>query len=325
MHLLGRALDAFLLRDAERTIERYTPEQHADIRWSYEAALRRVRAADRIVDDAKLPIAFALYRDAIALLVKAIAASFDRGTESIELDASRAFAYLRELASARRIPPLPAYVEQAESVLAAEGRTTSENIAPDVVLANRGAIESTIGTLAAMVEPRTPAKIRSVRRRRVAALGILTLTLVAALSAPLFHPKNIARGKPVAVHLPNPSSHAPPDHSGLVNGEIEATYGVHTAQPGPSWVRIDLEESYTIERVKVFNRSDGWLDEGLPFTMEFSDDGETFVEVAVRSEPFSGHAPWVFVPQGDKREARYIRIRSARYIALAEVEVNGHR
>jgi len=117
----------------------------------------------------------------------------------------------------------------------------------------------------------------------------------------------------------HPDSVAPVDNSGLTNGVIESTYGVHTA-PGPGWVMIDLEKIQKVSAVKLFNRRDALFDAGLPLTLETSSDGKTFTVADVRTQSFSTANPWIYeAPPGTK--LRYLRIRSNSMVALTEVEV----
>jgi hypothetical protein len=82
---------------------------------------------------------------------------------------------------------------------------------------------------------------------------------------------------------------------------------------------VDLLASYKIDKVKIYNRADGWFDDGLPLSLEFSEDGATFTEVNKRTEGFTSRAPWTFEAKGAK--TRYVRVRSPKYVALTEIEV----
>jgi hypothetical protein len=116
---------------------------------------------------------------------------------------------------------------------------------------------------------------------------------------------------------------APADNSGLVNGDVESNYGIHTALATPgsfAWVMVDLTQPMSVKRVKVYNRADGWFDETLPMVMEFSDDGTTFNPVDTRTTGFTARSPWVYEAKGAK--TRYVRVRSDRYLALTEIEIN---
>ena len=130
-------------------------------------------------------------------------------------------------------------------------------------------------------------------------------------------PQNLALHKTVEMSSKHPAS---PDEGALVDGIIDEPFGVHTMAGSPSWVVVDLGRPQWVGRVKVYNRSDGWFDEGLPFTLEFSDDGVTFTEVDTRSTSFSQTEPWVYL--GRPRQTRYLRVKGKMggYVVLSELE-----
>ena len=72
--LQARARDLLLLESAERAVQAFTPEQHAEIRKRYDAALRRASVANDLSDDRNVAVAFLLYREAVGLLVAAVLA-----------------------------------------------------------------------------------------------------------------------------------------------------------------------------------------------------------------------------------------------------------
>ena len=113
---------------------------------------------------------------------------------------------------------------------------------------------------------------------------------------------------------------ASPDEVGLVDGVIDEPFGAHTMAGNPAWVMVDLGRPQWVGRVKVYNRGDGWFDEGLPFALEFSDDGVTFTEVDTRSTSFSQAEPWVYL--GRPRQTRFLRVsgKMGGYVALSELE-----
>jgi hypothetical protein len=194
-------------------------------------------------------------------------------------------------------------------------------MSPEELLSKRPAVEATIEWLRELVEPRSLAEIRATRALRLVGLVALVLVLLGWLIVRVTRPVNIALGKPVTVSEPHPASTAPVDNSGLTNGDIEASYGIHTntATQGTAWVTIDLQAPVKISKVKVFNRADGWFDDGLPLSLEFSEDGTNFTEVDRRAETFSSRAPWVFAAKG--ATTRYVRVKSPKYVALTEIEI----
>ena len=82
---------------------------------------------------------------------------------------------------------------------------------------------------------------------------------------------------------------------------------------------VDLEDVHPLSTIKVFNRADGWFDEGLPLRLELSEDGQQWKEVERRPTHFSATDPWVVKPHG--ASARYVRVASDNYVALTEMEI----
>ena len=115
-------------------------------------------------------------------------------------------------------------------------------------------------------------------------------------------------------------SSAPPDNGGVVNGEIEATYGVHTAL-GSGWVMVDLGEPHKLGQVKIYNRADAFFDDGLPLSLELSDDGLKFVLAERRTTGFTCITPWIFDVPRSTAPARFVRVRSDNFVALTEIEI----
>jgi hypothetical protein len=107
---------------------------------------------------------------------------------------------------------------------------------------------------------------------------------------------------------------------GVISG---ATYGVHTDVSDAPWVQVDLLAVYALDKIKIYNRGDAFFDDGLPMTLQVSDNGVTFVDVETRTKLFGQTTPWVAKARGLK--ARFVRIRGARgkYVTLSELEVFG--
>ena len=76
--------------------------------------------------------------------------------------------------------------------------------------------------------------------------------------------------------------------------------------PAPQWLKVDLEKPYLLDRIEVFPYWDGGRI--YQYTVEISQDGHTWVEVADRStntDPSTGNGDLcVFEPA----EARYLRV-----------------
>src|SRR6266511_857680 len=96
---------------------------------------------------------------------------------------------------------------------------------------------------------------------------------------------------------------------GFTDGTILGSYGVHTNLEDNPWVKVDLGDVYALKKVKIYNRGDGWQDEILPVTLEFSENGVDFTPVDHRTTSFSQWSPWVYSAHGEK--ARYIQVHGA--------------
>jgi F5/8 type C domain len=303
----------FLLEDARRRAEALGPERQARVRKYYEAGLRRALVADELGDEQSLAAAFVLYRGAADLLAAAVVATFEPGDAL-----ASPWEALGELGRGGRVA-LPEGLDETRRILTPASPLVYDETPPDVLRAHHATVKRTLRALRDLLEPRTPGELRITRAVRLGLASVVGLIVVVWLGSSLFAPSNLALHKKVTMSQSHPASTAPSDGSGLVNGEVEAGYGVQTTR-GAAWVMIDLDASYALGDVVVHNRKDGWFDEGLPLTLELSQDGKTFKEVARRTEPFTATNPWVVEAHG--AEARFVRLRSPSYIALTEIEVH---
>jgi hypothetical protein len=311
--------DWFLLEGVERKVRSLSPERHALVRKYYEAGTRRAILADEMTDETGLVPALVLYRDAAGLLAAAVVAGADPGATPDAALAGGSWDALAALAGAGKLPAPPPSLGEARAVLAAEGPLAFDETPPDRLRDQHTTVKNALRWLRDRVEPRTVREIRVSRSIRLAVAGALALLVLVKTAGAVFAPTNIALHKKVTISARHPVSVAPADNSGLVNGEIERDYGIHTTV-GNAWVMIDLGEPYAIKEVVVHNRADGWFDEGLPFFLELSEDGVHFTEAGRRAEHFSASDPWVAKTGGQR--ARFVRIRSDHYVTLTEVEVH---
>ncbi|MET0593591.1 MAG: discoidin domain-containing protein [Polyangiaceae bacterium] len=320
----ARARDMFLLKGAERAIRSFTPEQHAVVRKHFDAAQRRASVADDLSDDRNAAVAYVLYREAVSLLISAVIASRTPDETGVDgLQAREAFRRLHALASAGHIPPLPAFVGEAESVLSEDAQLAFDRRAPEDLLSRRKYVEQTLRWLSELIEARTLNEIRATRLIRLFIIAAIIVTTVAWGVSRAAKPANLALGKPVTVSSRYAQSTAPIDNSGIVNGDIEGTYGLHTnATAGVvQWAMVDLGAPASFGKIRIFNRADGAFDDQLPLTLELSDDGTNFTLVETRATSFSSRNPWVYAPPGGGK-TRYVRVKGDKYVALTEVEVN---
>jgi hypothetical protein len=172
------------------------------------------------------------------------------------------------------------------------------------------------------IEPRAVSHIRRLRLLRLVVIALLAIGMLVWGGVNLFSPKNIALHKPVTVSSVHHSSTAP--EGGLTDGSTSSSYGVHTNLEANPWVRVDLLDVYQLKKIKIYNRLDGYFDEGLPFTLELSENGVDFTAVDRKAAPF-GSSPWVYAANGKK--ARYIQVRGApgKYVTLNELEAYGSK
>jgi hypothetical protein len=303
--------DSLLLERAERRVRSLGPTRQALVRKYFDAALRRSVVADDLTDDSGVAAALVLYCNAAPLITAAVVTSFDPEAPQDGAPPEALWDALAALAKAGRLPPLPPELEEARRILTPAGRLAYDEVSPDELRRQHAVVKDALRWLRDQVEPRTLREIRVSR-------GVRLVLFVRAVSG-LFAPPNIALHKKVTISQRLPISVAPADNSGLVNGEIESSYGIHTAV-GAAWVMIDLGQVFPIADVVVHNRADGWYDEGLPFMLELSEDGTHFTELERRTQHFSASDPWVAEAHG--RRARYVRIRSDHYVTLTEVEVH---
>jgi hypothetical protein len=135
-----------------------------------------------------------------------------------------------------------------------------------------------------------------------------------------FVPVNIAAGKPVHATSAFPNSPAP---RYLVDSHPGFAYGAATNIEDSPRIEIDLQGDFAINRIDVYNRTDGWWDECLPLVVELSQDGKSYTQIGRRDEHFGSDIPWTV--EGSGRIARYVRFSLLRrnYLALGRVEVFG--
>jgi len=319
--LARRARDGFLLSSALRGVSARPADRQELIRTYHAAALDRTAVADRLTDERGAVAALLLYREAMPLLVGAIALAHDPDFQPAATplpENASPWEVLADLHQRGRLPALPAKLEQARAALTTADALTFDRLSPQTLLDRRNLVERTVRRLQRLIETRTPSELKASRYARIVGLALVTVVLIYNVASSLLHP-NLALKKPVTASSRHPDSVAPVDNSGLTNGVIETTYGVHTA-PGPGWVTVDLQKVQKVSEVKLFNRRDALFDAGLPLTLETSSDGKTFTVANVRTQSFSSANPWVYeAPPGTK--FRFLRISSHSMVALTEVEV----
>jgi hypothetical protein len=309
--------EAFTLRDTERAIVAYAPVQHARIRAHVRAARRRERAGRRVVDAVGASV---LLREAVTHYLCAAAVAHDQDARTGELDVVAAMPSLPpDPARPRAEPPDDARVREA---LATRDPLYFDALSAEDAERTRWALDRAASLTRRRVEARTLANVRATRWGRAAAILVLIGYAAFAIARATLMPKDIALGKPV--HPSSRKGNAPDGHD-LVDGDIGTSVGVHTNTEDNPNVVIDLQGGYWIDKVKVYNRVDGWFDDCLPLVVELSVDGTKWDEIGRREEHFGTDPPWIV--DGGGRRAKQVRLRVARksYLALSEVEVFGKK
>jgi hypothetical protein len=315
--------EALLLEDAEAEAEGYATGAVAAMRAFVRAGADRALVAERALDGHPAS-ALSLYREAAVFYMAARVRVSADGELAEPLAAREVVARFRDLVP--RHPP-PCGPRELETFLAFVALAELRGgVDPASEPGTRRAAESArvvVRWLGTLVEPRGLDELRFVRRVRLGLVTAVVVALAALAAASLLGPKNLALHKPVTMSVVHPASSAVP--GGLTDGVVTgAAYGAHTSEGENPWVQVDLLAVYALDKVAIYNRGDGRFDEGLPMTLQLSQDGVRFADVATRTTVFTQTEPWVAKPHGEL--ARYVRVRGARgkYVALSELEVFGH-
>jgi hypothetical protein len=308
---LARALDGYLLRDAEEAAQaRSDAQQDAIVRYC-DAARSRMKAADALLEPSEALGALALYRDAAVLLLAALAKARDAGA-GLSAKPSEAWSILDDAATPSG---RPAGFDEARAVLEEDGVLAIDALSPDDRLALRTAAQEAVRWLARSVDARPVRVLRAVRWLRV---GVVAAFVLGVLGWAIFWRPNIALGKPASASSLVRTS---PPATGVTNGIIEPSFGVQTTFEDQPWVMVDLGKPHALGEVRVYNRGDGWADEGLPFVLEVSIDGVNWTVIDRRAASFSQVIPWKAKAHGAR--GRYVRLRCPHrgYIAIDEIKV----
>src|SRR5450432_2224253 len=316
------AWDAFLLKDKELLAASCAVAARAEVRALARAGRERVEIAERL-REGHASTALTLFREAAFFYMAAFVAS---RTGELPAEALTGEDVLVRFRGFEGDAPMAGTPERRaaflESVRAPDPLAV-ERLTPDEAREAAQTASAVVSSLATLVEPRDVSDIRFARGVRQGGLALAALALVAWLAARLYGPTNLALHKPVLTSGVHPAATSPP--AGLTDGVTTGGYGVHTAAAPLPWVSVDLLDVHAADAVKVYNRGDGWYDDGLPMTVQLSRDGVTFVDIGTRTTPFGQDAPWVLeVPH---QKARYVRVRggAGKYVALSELEVFGDR
>lgn len=321
--LQRRMIEPLWQKQAEHVVAGYAPEQRERLRELGRAARSRAEASLGLRDDRSAAASLSLTREASALAITGLLVA--RGEHSVEgaLGAPEAWARLSALIDAGELGDPPDDLGVARPLLAESDVLAFDRLDPDQARKARAAADATLQWLLGQFEARS---VRQIRLSRVARVGALAAALGILLTAAVVHaltPTDIALHKPAVL-----SSHRPgtPPASGAVDGDHSGSIGFHTLLQSHPWLRIDLEHRYAISKIIVYNRSDGYFNQSLPLSVELSNDGHRYRQVAVRKRPFTADHPWVIKLHG--KSGRFVRLevkKKRSYLWGSEVEVYGHR
>jgi hypothetical protein len=135
---------------------------------------------------------------------------------------------------------------------------------------------------------------------------------------------NVARGRPASQSSTSQWS-APDESSRAVSGERHGSLAFHTdAEPQPWWL-VDLERSYAIDAIVIWNRDDEFASRARTLRIELSLDGGDWQTVHRGITYFGGARtarPLIHLLNGQLR-ARYVRVSLEETVPLhlAQVEV----
>lgn len=298
------------MRDARARATRLPAAKAAQLRAWHAAAGLRIRHANQLQGPLSLPVAFVLYRDALRLLARAslLDEALDAEiTDEAALDAVPRF--LEALPEATRKPLL----EGLELLRQSDPLAFDEMPELDATT-KRSGVEDLLRWLGGRVEARTERRILNVRGLRWAGAGLVAFLLVRLLFSAIFALPNVALHKSVTASSQYPGK---PDPSALVDGASDKV-GLHTNTEMNPWVIIDLGGTYTVQTIRVKNRTDGWFDESLPIILETAETDDAFVLAEERTVHFD---TWD-VNMGGKLVSKVkLRHPDHGYLALDEVEV----
>lgn len=317
---LGSLLDTFLLRRPEARAAGYPASGVSRMRDLSRAGRERARVADDIVE-AHPGSALSLYREAGLIHLAAFVASREGEAPPEPLVAADVIERFRAIELDVAPPFGRAKLDAFLADLAAPDVLATERVDVPRAVALGYDGRAVVAWLGGLVEPRSVPEIKLTRLVRIGGAGLITVALLAWLISGMVSQENLALHKVVAVSGVHPRAVSPP--AGLTDGIKSGPYGVHTAFADAPWVQVDLGAVYAIDTVKIYNRGDGWFDEGLPMVLQLSETGATFVDVETRTATFGQTMPWVAKLGG--KPGRFVRVRGAkgRYVTLTELEVFG--
>lgn len=295
--VLAALRESLLLEDAEKRASEYTPEQAAEIERLAETARSHMAVARELGAPRDDGTRVALLREAVLCWKRA---RFTATGEDLEIAAEDRDIVERAIAVTD------------EAIFETWSRDDLEAAAEGLARTARIASRSFVW--------RSVTMIRTMRAARYLAVGLLIVFVVWRGTRAFLMPPNVALGRPVTVSSLATGS-APLET--LVDGVDEARVPVVASWAAGAWIAVDLGNNYTIKTVRVVDRQDRSFDDGLPFWLEFSSDGEHFSPVVKQRDHFR---IWTYeVPHASSGWVRAVRLRcvSTCSIGLTELEVRG--
>lgn len=168
-------VERFWLRRAERMAKSYAPEQRESVRRLERAARARASAAAELRSPEQRGPAFALMREAFALLVSALLVGRGEHDGARALGAREAWQKLGELASS--LPGIPD-LAPLEPLLSTDDTLVPDGMAPAEALALRPRFEQLLAWLDTQSEVRSVRWLKTLRVLRVVGLVLALATVV---------------------------------------------------------------------------------------------------------------------------------------------------
>lgn len=308
----------FLLTQAERTRATLDVSQLDSVRAYEDAARRRLSTARGLRDPSELRVALSLYRSAALLQIAAFLLSRDRSLEVERLTPEDMLEGLRRALDGDA-STASSEIEALRRVLTVSDPFAIERLPSETARSAVDGLESATRWLATFIETRSPARLRLIRRMRLAGAALAALGLTVWVARWAFSPPNLALHRPARSSSVNFDTQA----AGAVDGELNGRFGFHSQEEDSPWLSIDLERPCLLKAVEIYGRGDCCYDQSIPLALEVSDDGKSYRPIAERTTPFDEYDPWVVKPVGER--ARFVRLRAKHHglLVLGEVVVHG--
>jgi len=312
-----RLRELLLLEQRQALSTALTVAQRSQVRAFVGSAQQRLTAA-RVLRDGGVPSdALAVFWQGIALLARAYLTSLDAEADASDLDPPELLQRLEQQLEQCGRPVSDAL--RRSLPFAADTAEQSDRLPPGEAALRAEDLDELSRRLAALIETRTPSRLRAQSRLRLALLVTTVMAVPAALWLWSRVPTNLAVNKPVTASSVAEST----SPQGIVDERLYGPFGFHSQLEESPWVTIDLQKAYFITDAEVYGRHDCCFDHSVPVTFEVSEDGKVFRNVGAKSDPFDKLEPWNV--KKISQVARFVRVRAVgkRPLVLSEVVVHG--